>query len=285
MIKNFDLTDWTCFSNRRNSKNYVNADKTKMVKIITSINEKDFGEIEKEKEITDKAISIGIKTPKAYDLIECADGSKGLIYQYIEGKKSISRVAAEDFDNYDMYMKRFAKTAKEFHSTICPTDKFESMYERLKNNIINKQKFLTTEQMNKVLVYLDSIEKTNTCLHGDFQPSNFIITETEEFTIDLGSICYGNPLFDLGFYYFFVKYMPTFVTDNVFHCDKEHMMMMWNSFIKYYYDIKDEKGISEINKKMDKMALLSFFNSFTVTVPGEEIAVVYRENFDKQFSD
>lgn len=283
MIKNFDLSEWVCFSERRNSKNYVNADRTKMIKIITDINEKDLSEIEKEKEVTDKAISVGIKTPKVYDLIECADGSKGLLYQFIDGKISISRAASEDLDNYDMYMKRFAKVAKDFHSKECNVDEFESMYERLKNNIMNKQKFLSEEQKKKALEYLESIEKKTTCLHGDFQPSNFIITDTEEFAIDLGSICYGNPIFDLGFYYFFIKYMPIFISEGIFHCDRNAMIKMWNSFIKYYYDIKDEKGLEEINKKMDKIALIAFFNSFTVTVPGKEIEIVYKENFDKQF--
>ena len=32
MIKNFDLSGWTCFSERRNSKSYMSPDKKWMVK-------------------------------------------------------------------------------------------------------------------------------------------------------------------------------------------------------------------------------------------------------------
>ena len=119
MIKNFDLTNWTCFSNRRNSKSYMSPDKKWMVKFGTEFAESTLEKLESEMEISKKAIEIGVKTPKVDDIVELPNGELGLIYEFIEGKKSIARACGEDLDNIDYYMKRFAHISKDLHSKIC----------------------------------------------------------------------------------------------------------------------------------------------------------------------
>ena len=95
MIKNFDLSTWTQFSNRKNSQSYVSADKKWMVKFPTEMSERDDGGMEKEKEFTIRALEVGIKTPKVGDVVELPDGRRGLIYEMIENKSSIARAIAK----------------------------------------------------------------------------------------------------------------------------------------------------------------------------------------------
>ena len=282
MIKDFDLSGWTCFSERRNSKSYMSADKKWMIKFGTEFTKATVESLEREKELTDKAVGIGVKTPKVGEIVELPSGELGLMYEYIEGKKSIARAVSEDLDNIDMYMKRFAHSAKDMHSKICDESKFESMEDRVREQI-KKMKELNDAQKEKALKLLDGIEKKNNCLLGDFQTGNFIITSTDEFVIDLGAIAYGNPDYDIACFYFFCFYFPDYVTDRIFHCERKYLPIMWNSFIKYYFDTTDEKVLKELTDKYAKYALVCFMGMLKFVEPGEEIQMIMDEYFDKEF--
>lgn len=282
MIKDFDLKGWTCFSERRNSRSYMSADKKWMVKFGTEFAPMTLESLQKEMEVTKKAIEIGVKTPEVDDIVQLPSGELGLIYQYIEGKKSISRAAGEDIENYDMYMKRFARSAKDLHSKLCDPNKFESFEDRVREQII-KWDVLNESQKEKALKLIDGIEKKYNCLHGDFQTGNFIITDTEEFVIDLGAIAYGNPDYDIACLYYFFHYFPTYVTDRLFHCEAKYLEPMWRSFVKYYYDTTDEKVIDEISNKFAKYGLICFFGLFGFVSPGQEVKDAVDAHFDKLF--
>ena len=284
MIKNFDLTGWTCFSERRNSKSYMSADKKWMVKFGTEFAPMTLESLEKEMEVTKKALAIGVKTPKVDDIVELPTGELGLIYEYIEGKKSIARAAGEDTANIDLYMKRFARIAKDLHSKVCDVNNFESMEERTREQIL-KWDIMSEAQKEKSLKLIDGIEKMNTCIHGDFQSGNFIMTDTEEFVIDLGNIAYGNPDYDIGCLYFFFHYFPSYVTDRLFHCEPKYLDTMWNSFIKYYFDTTNEKSLAELNKKYAKYGIVCFFSLLKNIDPGQEIKMAVDQYFDKAFAE
>ena len=282
MIKNFDLTNWTCFSNRRNSKSYMSPDKKWMVKFGTEFAESTLEKLESEMEISKKAIEIGVKTPKVDDIVELPNGELGLIYEFIEGKKSIARAMSEDLDNIDYYMERFARIAKDIHSKVCDTSKFESIEERVREQIASRD-ILSLTQKEKAYKLLDGIEKTNTCVHGDFQTGNFIIAGDKEFAIDLGGIAYGNPDYDIACFYYFCYYFPTYVTDALFHCDKTYLPKMWDGFVRHYFDTNDSKVIEELTNKYKKYALVCFFGQLKFVDPGTEIQETMDAYFDKVF--
>ena len=283
MVKNFDLTGWTCFSERRNSKSYMSEDKKWMVKFGTEFAEATLETLEHEMEVSKKALEIGVKTPKVDDIVELPNGQLGLIYEYIEGKKSIARAAGEEPEKIDYYMKRFAHIAKDLHSKVCDVNKFESIEDRTKKQIA-RFNILNESQKEKAYKLLDSIERTNTCIHGDFQTGNFIIAGDEEFAIDLGAIAYGNPIYDVACFYYFCHYFSSKVTDRIFHCDAKYLHEMWMSFIKYYYGTTDEKVLDEITKKNAKYALVCFFEQFKYIEPDQEIDNAVAKYFDKEFA-
>ena len=283
MIRNFDLSNWSCFSQRRNSQSFMSPAKKWMVKFGTEFAETTIESLEKEIEISKKALEIGVKTPKVLDIVELTDGKLGIIYEYIENKKSIARACSEDLDNIDYYMKRFANISKDLHSKKCDKNKFESIELRVREQIQNRD-ILNSSQKNKALKLLDSINETYTCIHGDFQTGNFIITIDQEYAIDLGGIAYGNPDYDISCFYYFCHYFPSYVTDRIFHCEQKYLEPMWLSFIKHYFDTNDEKVINELTKKYEKLALVCFFGLLKFVDPGTEIKDAMDKYFDKVFN-
>ena len=281
MIKNFDLTGWTLFSERLNSKSYVSADRKWMLKLGGETVDNNIESLEYDREATEKALEVGIKTPKVGDIVETKDGTLGLIYEYIDGKKSIARAMSEDLDNIDYYAKRFAHISRDMHSKVCDVKKFESMKERTIGQIKEKD-VLTEAQKERAIKLLDTIDDKNNFLHGDFQPANFIITKDEEYVIDLRTIAYGNPDYDLAFYYFFSHRFSPEGTARVFHCDSKYVQLMWDNFIKYYFEVQSEKAIKELSDKYAKLSLVCFFELFKFLEVRPNFRKTIVDAFDKE---
>lgn len=281
MIKNFDLTGWTCFSERLNSKSYVSADRKWMLKLGGATVDNNIESLEHDREATMKALEVGVKTPKVGDIVETKDGALGLIYEYIDGKKSIARAMSEDLDNIDYYAKRFAKISKDMHSKICDPKNFESMKERTITQIKEKD-ILTEAQKERAYKLIDTIEDKNNFLLGDFQPANFIITKDEEYVIDLRTIAYGNVDYDIANFYYFSHRFSLEGTERVFHCDQKYVQMMWDNFIKYYFEVQSEKAVKEITEKYAKLSLVCFFELFKFLEVRPNFRNAISEAFDKE---
>ena len=259
-LKHIDLSTWTCFSDRVNSKSYVSADKKWMVKFDSEASLNDEMVMYREQEMARKALAIGVKTPVVGDIVLDDQGRKGLIFEYIEGKKSISRLFSEDLDNIDKYMKKFAEAAKELHSTVCDTKNFDSMRDRVVKQVSTRD-ILLESQKTKVFKFLETMEDQKFCVHGDFQTGNLIVSGDKSYWIDLSFMGYGNPEFDIGILYNFCHIFPKEFTDTVFRCDRKYLPTIWNSFMRHYYETENEKVINEKTERARKVSSISLYTN------------------------
>ena len=281
MIENFDLTGWTLFSERLNSKNYVSADGKWMLKVGGETLDNNIESLEYDKEATLKTLETGVKTPMVKDIVRLPSGELGLIYEYIKGKKSISRAMSEDLRNIEYYAKRFATISKDMHSKVCDIKKFESMRERIITQVTTLD-VLNESQKERAIKLLDTIEDKNNFVHGDFQPANFIMTNDDTYVIDLRTIAYGNPEYDIAYYYFFSHRFKIEGIHNVFHCEPEHAISMWNYFIKYYFEVQTDKAVKELTEKYAKLSLVCFFEIFRFMVVRQSFREIIQNAFDKE---
>ncbi len=283
MIENFDLTGWKLFSERLNSKSYVSADRKWMLKVGGATVENSIELLEHDREATKLALEVGVKTPQVQDVVRLSSGEFGLIYEYIDGKKSIARAMSEDLENVEYYAKRFARISRDMHSKICDTNKFESMKERTINQIKTKD-VLNESQKEKAIKLLETIDDKNNFLHGDFQPANFIMAKDKDYVIDLRTIAYGNPDYDIAYFYFFSHRFSLEGTHNVFHCEPKYVRQMWVHFIRYYFDTQSEKVVKELSEKYAKLSLVCFFELFKFLVVRPNFREEIRLAFDKEIN-
>ena len=77
-----------------------------------------------------RIIALGVKTPLVYDFV--TDGKHfGYTAQKIEGKKSFSRLVADNPKETDQFSHLYAQKALVFHATPCDTSTFPSMHKEM----------------------------------------------------------------------------------------------------------------------------------------------------------
>lgn len=271
-MREIDLKDWVLFSEKRNSMNYKSLDGKYILKLSGVESLMTLEEINKEIEFSKQVSKTGVKTPMNLEAVH-VNNEYGMISEIVPNKVSFSRALSENPDKLEYYATRFANALKEFHSHKCDKEVFESFDDRLVKNL-EVLTFLSDRQKSAFLKLASMTEKCDTVLHGDCQPSNFLMSGEENYAIDLGFFGYGNPLYDLGAFRFFTYFLPDFVVNKLFHVNKELMAKFWNVFIKEYTGIKDEKKLKEFENKLNAYSLVA------VTIHASHMAVAPVEFID-----
>ena len=103
------------------------------------------------------------------------DGKWAIVTDYAEGK-TIAQLMAEDPDKKDEYLERFVDIQMEIHSKTAP------MLNKLKDKMKRKisQTGLDATTRYELDSRLESMPKHNKLCHGDFNPTNVVISKDGE---------------------------------------------------------------------------------------------------------
>ena len=282
-MKNISLNDWEQFSKRRNSIDYKSKDGKWMLKLSSSRNATSLSEFEEEKRLANLVSAMGLPTPEVKDIVQAGDTEDiGLIYQYIEGKKSVSRAIGEDPSLLEGYIKHFADMAQLLHKTDCNTSDFPS----IKENVFRALEFnevYNEEEKGLIKKFVEEVPDDNKCLHMDLNMSNVIVAKDQSYLIDLGSFCYGNPLFDLGNTFIFFMHHPTKDIEHFYHMPMERVEACWVEFLKDYFGVQTKEDRVRIEDMLLPYSLASFAHTSYVNHLEFHEVVLREKFFDKAF--
>ncbi len=124
--------------------------------------------------------------------ITTVDGKWAIVSDFICGK-TLAQIMEEDPDNKDAYMERFVRLQLEVNSHVCSN--LIKLNEKMHNKICDSGLDATTRY--DLHLRVDGLEQGKQICHGDFNPSNIIITEDDRaFIIDWAHVTQGDPAAD-----------------------------------------------------------------------------------------
>lgn len=135
----------------------------------------------------------GLKIPKLLDVGK-VDGGWAITREYIEGK-SLAEIMAENPDKEDEYLEKFVDLQMEIHAKKCP------LLNKIKDKMHAK---ISASSYEATLRYdlhnrLEGMKPHTKVLHGDFNPSNVIVTpDGEYYIIDWAHATQGNASEDIA---------------------------------------------------------------------------------------
>jgi uncharacterized protein (TIGR02172 family) len=143
---------------------------------------------------TRAAHASGLPVPVVGEIVR-VNGRYGLEYERVEGE-SMWKMFQHKPWNFFRYGWRMAQLQVALHAITIQAD-LPSQRQNLENNIQHAQA-LPARLREKALAALDSMPHGDRLCHGDFWPSNVLVTDQGEMIIDWFRASCGNPLADLA---------------------------------------------------------------------------------------
>ena len=135
----------------------------------------------------------GLNTPRLQEVLT-VDGKWAIAYTYIEGT-SLDKLMKEHPEKIDEYLELFVDLQMKAHAAACP------MLNKLKDKMNRKisEADLDATTRYELHTRLEGMPKHKKVCHGDFRPSNVIITpEGEAYIIDWAHATQGNASADVA---------------------------------------------------------------------------------------
>lgn len=243
-MKTIDVSSWNLFSERSYSRSYSSPDGLQMLKAVDANDKVGASYLNEEYNIGVIANKLGIPTVKVFDLVQTSNNEVAILYEYIKDKVSCSRGISREPERLEEYVKIFTSVVKKIHAIEVDPALLPSFQSKVFNGIDNAQMFSDREKDRLKERFL-ALPGGTKCLHGDMQLSNVIHSTSGDFAIDLGLLSYGNPLFDVAFFYYLTLYLPDELVLQVFHFDRSTFRKCWELYAKEYFGSDNIKEIEE----------------------------------------
>ena len=135
----------------------------------------------------------GLNIPKILE-VTMVDGKWAIGYEFIKGK-TLAQLMAEDPDNKEKYIEQLVDLQMEVHSKTCPL--LNKLKDKM-NRKISQTNFDATTRYD-LHTRLESMPKHNKVCHGDFNPSNVVVTEDGSlYILDWAHATQGNASADVA---------------------------------------------------------------------------------------
>ncbi len=152
-----------------------------------------------EKAKSKAAFVMGIPTAISFDVVEVGN-CYGVIFELLNGQP-ISKVMNESYENFKEYSIKFAQIVKKLHSIEVPVDNDADIRDRKEiiKQVISTSRLISDNCKAAIGGFLDKVVQSDlrSCLHCDLHTNNIFVSNGELMFIDVGDLCYGDPVLDI----------------------------------------------------------------------------------------
>lgn len=261
--RTIDVSAWTKVGEGGNGKVYENPAEPD---VILKVNKEGINTLEfvsNEFRVSRAVEDLGIRVPKMYEIVRVGD-AYGSISQRIVKKKSLSRICHDEPERIEEMARFMCERGKEVFGTPCDTELFPNRKEQLMS-ALGKVRFVSKKNLRIIAEFARTIPEVKTCIHGDFNTGNIIISEGNYYWIDLDRFGYGDPMFDIGHLFQICNvYSPMKQVQEIFHMTEEQLRRFWKAFATAY---TGEEDPAEFNRLAGKFACLDLIVRYEFQKP------------------
>ena len=134
----------------------------------------------------------GIRVPKVLE-VSVIDGKWAIVSEYIPGK-TLAQLMEENPQEKDAYLEQFVELQMDVHTHRAPL--LNKLHDKMKRKIDETGLDATTRY--ELHTRLDSTPHHNKVCHGDFNPSNIIMSENGPYILDWSHATQGNASADVA---------------------------------------------------------------------------------------
>lgn len=206
--------------------------------------------IKRERELAKYALISGIPTAISFEVV-VADNMYGSVFELLD-TDSVSRLIIKNPPDLDTYVNMSTDLLKKIHSTEADTSKLPDAKARALGWLADIDGKISASAYKKLEAMVNDVPDTKTIIHGDFHTNNIMVQKGEPILIDMDTLSFGHPIFELASS--FLAYKGFSIVDKnavkqFLGLDYEVAVEFWNKSLRRYFDGRSEKEIELIDKK------------------------------------
>lgn len=224
--------------------------------VKVNFNPETYAGLDKELAKAKEAFLLGIPTAISFDLVDCGDGKKGVVYETIKSR-TLGETIQSDPSRMEELTEKYVAQLELLHSTRTDNPIFGSAKDNYRNQVANASKFLTPEEGELLNLILDALPDDNRLVHCDAHPKNLMIQNGEMLWIDMEQMSAGHPIYDLISIAVVLNGMRTDeMIINIAGMDNATVALLKDCFIRKYFKTEDPEMIQKYGKMLDALRLI-----------------------------
>ncbi len=207
-------------------------------------------EINRERELARTAFVLGIPTAIPYDVVRVGNGY-GSVFELLNAK-SFAKLLAEGEKTVDEIAQMSIDLLKLIHGTEVKPDSMPDMKAVALDWADFLKDYLDGDLYRKLHSLVADVPEVHHMLHGDYHIKNVMLQNGEALLIDMDTLCYGHPVFELASMY--NAYCGFSETDHE-NCLQflgityETAVTLWKKMLGLYLGTTDPARLKEVEEK------------------------------------
>ena len=208
-------------------------------------------EIHRERELARTAFVLGVPTAIPYDVVRIEGGGSGSVFELLNAT-SFGKLLSSGEKSVDEVAKMSIDLLKLIHSTPVQPDSMPDMKAVALDWADFLKDYLEPEYYNKLHDLVAAVPEDHHMMHGDYHIKNVMLQNGESLLIDMDTLCYGHPIFELAS--MFNAYCGFSELDNSISMSflgipHETAVEFWNKSLRLYLDGADEETVKSVEEK------------------------------------
>lgn len=217
------------------------------------------------------AFLLGVPTAISFDLVDCGDGKKGIIYETIKSK-SVGELIQDYPNRMEELVEKYVSQLNILHNIHTYKPVFDNAKNILREQIEKARKYFSEEEMDKLNDFVDALPDGDSLIHGDAHPKNLMVQGDELMWIDMEMMCLGHPLFDLISIASVIKITTSDeIAIQLTGMDMENLKKFGQLFIRKFFKVENEEMFARYEKYMDILRMLRRVSSVGIEYKNADI--------------
>lgn len=203
-----------------------------------------------------EAFLLGVPTAISFDMVDCGDGRRGVVYETIKCK-SVGETIQQNPERLEELVEKYVAHLKALHSIHTDNPQFGEAKDVYRAQIERTINYVTEEEAAMLYKMLDAIPGGDVLVHGDAHPKNVMIQGEELTWIDMEMMGVGHPISDLISIAVVIKNVtnePLALSNSGMNL--ENLKRFSDCFIEKYFNTKDPAEIAKYDSLMEMLRLV-----------------------------
>ena len=212
--------------------------------------------LDKELAKAKEAFLLGIPTAISFDLVDCGEGKRGVVYETIKSK-TLGETIQSCPERMEELTERYIEQLNILHAVHTDNPVFGSAKDNYRKQVEAASQYLTEEEGKMLQQILEVLPEGDRLVHCDAHPKNIMIQNGDMLWIDMEGMAVGHPIYDLISISAVLNGVRTDeITMGICGMDIATVLKFKECFIRKYFNTENAEMIQKYSSLIDVLRLI-----------------------------